>query len=286
MLFLRDLLAGVALPMVLTAGTLVAGWRALRHRHGARDSRSWAGPLAIGTGFTGGYWALFARPELPPLDAIEWLLLLTPGLVLLGLLDSLGRARLQVRVISTAASVPASMLLLLWPLLKANDHDSRHVVLFAMVSALLIAWIAAMNALANRVSAMQLSAILFCAAAPAALVLLLSGSQRLGQIGGVLAATQLAGWIVNYAFGPAAVGRGVILVFGILFGGLLLSGYSYAELRLADALILLASPMVAWAVLLVPGPFRWLPRAATQLVLVLAIAGSTAVRAMIHFVAD
>ncbi|MBI3837523.1 MAG: hypothetical protein HY288_06280 [Planctomycetia bacterium] len=286
MFLLRDLLAGVELPIVLTAGTLAVGWFALRHRHGARDSRSWAGPLALGVGFAGGYWALFGLPAFPPLDAIEWLFLLTPGLVLLGLLDSLGRVPLQVRVVSIAASAPASMLLLSWPLLNGNNYDSRQAVLFATATMLLVGWIAAMDGLAARVSAAQLSAILFCAAAPAALVLLLSGSQRLGQIGGVLAATQFAGSLVNYALGPAALGRGVIVVFGVLFGGLLLSGYSYAELRPENALMLLAAPLMSWLALLLAWQFRGLPLAATQLALVLVVAGSAVAQAMIDFTAD
>jgi hypothetical protein len=286
MFVLRDFLAGVMLPAALTAATLVAAWRASRHHHGARDSRSWAGPLAIGLGFACGWWALFGTSQFPPLDATEWLFLLTPALVVLGLLDSLARVPLQVRVASIAASVPASMWLLLWPLLRANNFDSRQVVLFATATALLVGWIAAMDALAPRVSATQLSAILFCAAAPAACVLLLSGSQRLGQIGGVLAATQLAAWAVNYALGPAAVGRGVILVFGILFGGLLLSCYSYAELSLTDALLLLASPVVSWAGVLLASLFRQLPLAPLQLLLVGSVAGTVAARAIMRFSAD
>ena len=286
MFFSRDLLAGVALPIVVTAAMLLAGWFGLRHRLSARDSRSWAGPLAIGAGLAAGYWGLFGFGELPPLDATEWLFLFTPILLLLGLSDSLARVPLQFRLVSIAAGVPASLGLLLWPLLKGNQLDSRPSVLFVAASLALIGWIAAMDALASRVSAAQLSAILFCASAPAAVVLLVSGSQRFGQIGGVLAATQLAGWLVNYMLGPAAVGRGVALVFGIPFGGLLLSGYCYAELSLADALLLLAAPLAPWVVILLSRRFHRLPIVAAQLALVLMPAGSAVVQAMIHFTAE
>ncbi|HEV3136241.1 MAG TPA: hypothetical protein VGZ26_00030, partial [Pirellulales bacterium] len=153
MFVLRDLLAGVILPALLTGGTLVAGWRVARHRQGARDSRSWAGPLATGVGFVGGCWALFGTPEVPPLDATEWLCLFTPILVALGLLDSFVRAPLPVRIISIGASVPATLFLLLWPLLRGNEYNSPHVIIFAAASMLVIGWIAAMNAMVARVSA-------------------------------------------------------------------------------------------------------------------------------------
>jgi hypothetical protein len=286
MFVLRDLLAGVLLPAVLTAGTLVGAWRASRHRQGARDSRSWAGPLAIGVGFGGGCWALFGTPQFPPLDATEWLYLFTPILIVLGLFDSLARTPVPVQIIFTVTSVPASLFLLLWPLLKGNEYDSPHVIIFAVASILIVGWIAAMTPLAARVSAAQLSAILFCTAAATALTLLASGSQRLGQMGGVLAATQLAVWMVNYALGPAAVGRGVIPMFGILFGGLLLSGNSYAELVLPDVLTLLAAPLLSWAGLLLVRLFRRLPLAPIQLLLVASAAGAVAVRAIMRFSSD
>ncbi|HEV3138533.1 MAG TPA: hypothetical protein VGZ26_11530, partial [Pirellulales bacterium] len=121
---------------------------------------------------------------------------------------------------------------------------------------------------------------------PTALTLLASGSQRLGQMGGVLAATQLAEWIVNYALGPAAIGRGVIPMFGILLGGLLLSGNSYAELVLPDALVLLAAPLLTWAGLLLARLFGRLPLAPTQLLLVASVAGTVAVRALSRFATE
>jgi hypothetical protein len=284
MFTVNDLWAGVARPLVLTAATVVIAAHITRRRFTARDSRSWAGPLAVGIGFAGGYWSLFGWGGFPPLDASEWLLFLTLPLVILGTLDSLLHVGLPGTLLTTVVAAPSAMLLLSWPLVKSHDTFQPDALLLTVVaSALTVGWIVAMDALAARVSAARLSAILLVAAAPASVALGLSGSQRLAQIGGALAATQAGAMVAHLGLGHAGVGRGSMLVSGVLYAGLLLCGHVYAQLTLVNAVLLFAAPAVAWAAQIPGHRFDGRKRWVTQLAAVAAVAGWAMLRAILEF---
>ncbi len=281
MLTLGDLLYGVALPAALAAGVLLASWRAMRGRASARDSRSWAAPLAIGAGFVGGWLALFGRPEFPPLDATDWLFFAAPALVALALCDAYLGIPPQGRYASWFVAIPPTCWVLARPLAAAGDEQIGIVAVASMIAAL--AWIFLIDALASRVSAARLSGLLLAAVVPASVVLILSGSQRLAQIGMLLAATQAGALVANLIMGPAGVGRGVSLVFGALYGGLLFCGQHYAELSPVDAAILYAAPLAAWIVQRLSVRFEPRSAGALECWLVLAAASVAVADAWMRF---
>ncbi|MEX0679168.1 MAG: hypothetical protein WD063_18985 [Pirellulales bacterium] len=282
MLTWGDVWAGLVLPGATTAGLLVVGWWVAERRLPARQSRSWAGPLAVGAGFAAGYLALFGWPGFPPPDAVDWLLFLAPALVVVGLLDGCLQMPLGGRIVSITVAVPAAIVLLSWPLVGANPQGellARLVYAAALGAVSLIA----LDALSSRVSAARLSAILLAVALPAAALLSLSGSLRYGQIAGLLAAAEAGALAVNLVLGPGASGRGTVVVAGTLLAGLVCSGNLYAELTPSDAVLLAAAPTVAWVARAVPPRFGRLAQTLVQIGLVLALAGIPVVRARLEY---
>jgi hypothetical protein len=73
--------------------------------------------------------------------------------------------------------------------------------------------------------------------------LMLSGSILLGQFATVLGAAVL-GCLV-FALRNVALGRGIVPVFSLLMGALLLCGYFFADLPLTSAIMLALAPAFA-----------------------------------------
>jgi hypothetical protein len=279
-----DLWGGVAVPMAITAATLILGWRATRRRLGARESRSWAGPLAVGAGFAGGYWSLFGWGEFPPLDVTEWLFFLTLPLVVLGTLDALTRFPMHGRLVAGLAAALLAVSLLCWPIVATDDGFRNDTAVVVALGALLsVGCITSIEALAVRISGARLSAILLAAAVTASMTLVLSGSQRLGQTAGVLAATQAGTLAASVVLGRAAVGRATVLIFVILYAGLLLCGCGYASLTVTNALILFLAPNMAWLAWHWPDRFGIWHEALGQVALVAAVALVAVLRAWQDF---
>ena len=174
-------------------------------------------------------------------------------------------------------AVPVSFLLLTWPLLATGPQDVPTRVLLA--TGVAVASLVATDLLAARSSAGRLNAILLAIAVPAAIVLMCSGSARLGMIGMLLVATQAGSLGANIVLGRAGLGQGIVLVFGTLLAGLLLCGYLYAELTSLNALLLAAAPSLAWLGRRGPRSLGWLAHVAIQVGLVLAATAFAAVRA-------
>jgi hypothetical protein len=282
MLTWRDLLLGVVLPAVVTGSVMLAGWRLARHRYSARESRSWAGPLAVALGFIAGYLALFGWTGLPPHDAVDWLLPLAALLALLGTIDSYYRLTPPGRALLIAVAVPISFLLLAWPLLSSPGQSELPLYLM-LATAISVISLVAVDAVATRTSAGRLSALLLATTVPAAVVLGCSGSARLGLIATLLAATQAGAVGANIVLGRAGLGRGIVVVCGTLLAGLLWCGHLYAKLQTGDSLLLAIAPNMAWFGRWAPRRFGWLVHVAAQMGLVLAVAGLAAIRAWLTF---
>jgi hypothetical protein len=148
-----------------------------------------------------------------------------------------------------------------------------------------LAWIAAMESLAKRVSEMRWAAILLASSALAAASLLLSGSQRLAQIAALPAAAQAGMLVAGLWLGRGRTARGNGLVSGVLLGGLLMCGHLYSELMLAAALALFLAPPAAWLAQPLFARTGALVATAAQIGIVLVISGAAMWSAWRDFVA-
>ncbi len=273
MLTARDLFVGILLPATLAAAVVTVGWWTTRRRLGHRDGRLWAGPMAIGVGFGGGWLMLFGREDVPPGDVTGWLFVAVVPLVVLASAEAWYRFAPQVRLVAALLAVGALVWLLAAPLVAPDNPDRDEALLVSTVAVpLVVGWIVVIDQLARRVSSARLSAILLTTMLAAAWTLGHSGSQRLAQIAAALAATQGGALATGLWLGPGVGGRGVALLFGALYGGLLVCGRLYAELSSAAAFALLVAPCTVW--LVEPWARRLGPRqtAALQLALVAATA--------------
>jgi hypothetical protein len=73
--------------------------------------------------------------------------------------------------------------------------------------------------------------------------LMLSGSMLLGQFAAVLAAAVFGSLVLNIR--RVNLGRGIVPVFSLLVGTLLVSGYFFAELPAGSAALIAFAPAVA-----------------------------------------
>jgi hypothetical protein len=269
----RDLCAGVALPAGLSCLVLLVAWRLTRRRMSAYRSRSWAGPLAVGLGFVAGFAALFAWPELPPRDVVEWLAWLAMPLALAGTVEAWGGPSLLVRTIAAAAFSPLVVVLLAKPLLGRATVDGG-VTSWQLATAAWLGLACLMTAgqLAQRVSAARFSAIQAATLVPASATLALAGSAWLGQMALLLAATQVGVLAAQAIFGRAALATGIALPLGVMFGGLLWYGCFYSNLSIWCALLLYLAPQIAWLSLEWPRQFSSMRRVGLQVASVALVA--------------
>lgn len=285
MLTARDVWLGIVLPAVLAAVTVLAAHRATKRRVGRRVSRTWSAPVAVALGVFTGTVALFGWPGVPPLDATEWPVLLILPLAAIAVVDALSDLVPPARYAIALAVAAASVWLIARPLVEGDALGERPLEKLALVTVLITAAMASLEAISFRCTAGTFTAILLAAIGPAALTLAMSGSQRLGQMAAALAAalggTLAAGLVLGRGLAP----RGLALVVGLTYLELLVCGYLYAELTAGNFVLLAIAPQAAW--LAHPWARRgaWVAQA-WQVACVALVAGLAAYRAWATFAAD
>jgi hypothetical protein len=95
----------------------------------------------------------------------------------------------------------------------------------------------------RTVTATELPAFLLITCAGTFGALMLSGSMLLGQFAAVLGAAVLGTLLLTVRKIP--LGRGIVPVFSLLMGSMLVSGHFFAELPLASAVLLALAPGLA-----------------------------------------
>ena len=268
MLTLRDLLWGVALPAVAAAVMLVVAWQPWRREHRA-GARPWAVPLALAIGFVLGAGSVLGWPAFPPLDSVEWLWFLALPWAAVGVAESLV-AISGVRLwLERALLASVSAWLLLRPLVPYTWDGAKAAVWITGLAGAMLLACAALDRCDNRSQRITTAAGVLILAAASGLVLMLSGSQKLGQLAGALSGSLLGYLVFACVARGAALGRGGVLVFAVLWSGLLIAGHFYAGLTRLNALLLFSAPLLGCLSDVRPlkGLKRW-QRAAAHLVLI------------------
>lgn len=239
------LLHGAAIPALLCAAVVFLAGLVLRAHPWVVTG--WAWPVAIASGFAVGYYATDGWPPLPPTESQHWLICVVVPLALIDciVIDAFeSRKSLQwVSKILLAAGTPPlllqSYLQYSWQLREAT------IWLGSLSVAILLLWWL-LDHLRDRAAAPGMMWILVLNAGATGLVLMVSGSNLLGQLGLAFAATLLGGSIASLALprdlaAPASTGLIVLIL-----AGLWLNGYFYAELTPLNALLLAGAPLAAW----------------------------------------
>lgn len=252
----RDIVYGVVLPAVLTGLVVIAG-RAFRGG-AARASAS----LGVGLGFVAGFGALLGVPPARPLDSVDWLYYIAAVTAAAGALDAWLLAprpsrwfERLVRTILVLAISTVVVWLLSRPLLIfawTGWHGPLYIGGIALI--MTIVWSSA-DALARRGGAMSLSLMFTVCAAMASATVMMSGSQKLGQIGGMLTAALGGLTVLSWSRSPDSGSPGASLIFCLLYVSLIAatSEHLYASLTNTNAALLLVAPACAWLGEVVPG---------------------------------
>ena len=312
MITARDILWGVLLPAGVAAAVVFVG---------ALFGRLWRPrralvPLGVGAGFSAGFAALMQRvPPAPPLDSVDWLFYAAVVVGAVGAIDSffwdVPAARYaaeppDARVLEYARdelaaprkSLPSAIArfgvvlalsaVLVWllvrPLLVFNWTGSSGPARIALVTLVTFLLWLALDALAARAGGRAMAVGLAIVAALSAVTVMLSGSQKLGQLGGLLTSALFAAAVAGLFFPRLLTARGIVLVYVMLHTSLALtaSEHVYASLTTLNAILLLIAAPLGWIGLLVPAR-RSATRAAAQLAAMVVPAAAAAILAALAF---
>jgi hypothetical protein len=271
----QHILFGGVIPLALAIVLVIFDVRPWRR--GAERSASWSVVLAVGMGFVVGYGFALGWPALPPRNANDWLLWGGIVFVLLGVVDGLlggarrrGRRAFILRGLLVLAGLGAMSYLQVAPLLKGLWAGGGWAFIIAATVVGWLWWLQA-DRLAQRLDGRTLLAMWFLVAGAAAQLVMLSGSQSMGQaVGGMIAA--LFGSLgvllmLRVTRAPASV----IMIVAPIVAGLLVNALAWLDphppaWRVGAVLL---APLLPW--LVEPTPVRrwgWLSKTLIQLAMV------------------
>jgi hypothetical protein len=268
----KPLLLGSVPPLLVSLLVLAL----TRRRRTASGEPPWGGALAIGGGYLVGHTALRGWPPVPPLERVDWLWYLTVAAVAVGTLEAFVSSRAWLGWSLRAPLGAAVLVLLLLPLLKTWGRGETVAWLAGLGAAGLVFW-AALDSLAEPGPGAPL--LLAVLALATAVVLLLSGSALLAQLGLAVAAS-LAGLLAVAWWVPPA--RGAATVAGVLLPGLWLLGSFYSDVPAASAVLLAAALPAAALTQVQPVRKRLRPWQALSVGLLVVLAFVTAAVAVAY----
>ena len=312
MITARDILWGVLLPACVAAAAVLLGallgrmWRLRRAMV----------PLGTGVAFATGFAALLQRvPPVPPLDSVDWLFYAALVVGAAGAVDSIfwdrrgaseahapydpgpltyareearlprgGAAYWVARFVLALALSAGLAWLLVRPLLVFNWTGSAGYVRIALIAlGMSLLWLA-LDALARLAGGRAMAVGLAIVAALSSLTVMLSGSQKLGQLGGLLTSATFAVAILGLFFPNPVTARGMVLVYVMLQTAIVVtaSEHVYASLTTLNAILLLLAAPLGWLGLLMPAR-RLVARVAVQLVGMVVPAAVAATLAALAF---
>ena len=241
-------LLGLALPAAICAATVFAtGW-VFGKRGWVTAGLGWA--LGIAAGFASGYHAVDGWPPVPPTESQHWLVMVVlPVLVLAASFGPFPSTRLGARMIirffqfMLAAVIPP---LLLQSALKYDWSGRQATVWLANLGCgIIILWLL-LDQLKQRCPGRWVLILLTMIAGGTGVVLMMSGSQSLAQMGLSLAAVLAGGWAVSWIVPRATVTPATTGVVIVLLAGLWINGYYYASMTAVNTILLAVSPLAAW----------------------------------------
>jgi hypothetical protein len=265
-------LAGVLAPALAAAVLLLVAWRPWRRDKAALPA--WGAPLAVGVAYVAGHVATHGVPHVPRWIGVkEGLVYVAVAATLFGLVEAWTRPAGLVLTLARAAASFA----LPWALLgfvRAYAWSGREALFWTagLALALCALWtLAAAEAERLPGARVPLAFLVTCVATSVALGL--GRSASLAQLAGVLAVPAGALLVLAWMRPDVSLAPGGLSVLVPVLYGLLLAGVFAAELPLASAAFLAASPLAP--ALTARGPLARLhptPRALVAALLVALVA--------------
>jgi hypothetical protein len=239
MFLLKQILPAAIIAMMATAA--ICGLALCWKRESARGA---LGAVALGVAYCAGHFFVTGRVAFPPSDTTNWL----PYFALAGAALGAGCAALAIKgwmrvLIFTLVSAGA-LRLLLKPKFQYAWSSGQGWIWIACLGSAMVLLAIILDALVRRpATAVEVPAYLLLICAGTFGALMLSGSMLLSQFGAVLGAASFGSLV--FAARKVPLGRGIVPVFSLLVGALLMSGYFFAELPAASAALLGFAPILA-----------------------------------------
>lgn len=236
MFLLQQLLPGVLVAVLLSGVFAIVGrlWRA----------NNWADAVALAIGYAGGHAVTAGWPAFPPSEATQWLPYFALATMFLAVLDVFLRPPGSLRALIWILCCAGLLRLLLKPKFQYGWSLPEGILWIAGLAAGMLVLGSSLDAAVRRDSTSS-SLVLTIVACGTGATLMLSGSMLLGFLAMVLAAALGAILVVAFLFPKAVEGRGAVPVTVALLASFWLSGYFYAELPPASALLLAAASFPA-----------------------------------------
>lgn len=232
------------LPSTIVAMMVAAGLCGLALYWGKDRARGTLGPFAIGLAYLSGHLVITGWVSFPPSDTTNWLPYFALAGAVLGASCALVSTKAWARVLIFALVSAGALRLLLkpkfqygWSLGEGWSWVACLVCAFVLLAIIL-------DALVRRpATSIEMPAFLVITCAGTFGSLMLSGSMLLGQFAAVLGAAVFGSLL--FAVWRVPLGRGIVPVFSLLLGALLVSGYFFADLPLTSAVALAFAPACA-----------------------------------------
>jgi len=242
------------LPSAIIAMMVAAGICALGLYWGKERARAAFGPVALGLAYLSGHLVITGRVTFPPADTTNWLPYFALAAAVLGASCALVAIKPWARVLIFATVSVGALTLLLKPKFQYGWSVGEGSLWVAGLVSVFVLLAVILDALGRRTAtATEMPAFLLVTCAGAFGALMVSGSILLGQFAAVLGAAVLGSLV--FAVGKVALGRGIVPVFSLLMGALLVCGYFFADLPLTSAIMLALAPAFALIPIGQPGKF-------------------------------
>jgi hypothetical protein len=270
MQLLKQMLPSAALAAVVTAVLLFT----LRANGKARVA---AGAFAVGAGSIAGHVLAAGWPSFPPRAATHWLFWFVVMGVIAAVVDALVRSKRTVRFVIWAIVGTTACRLILEPKFK-YAWSALEGWLWVFVIALgIVALICCLNLVERGpVGPATLFSVTTILSAGTCVALMLSGSLLLGELAGVLAAVAATSFLLIIAMPAAFHPRGAAIPLSLMHAGLWLSGFFYAELPAASAVLLAVAPGLALLPVGGKSQSRWLELACRAGFVAIPVVGAVA----------
>jgi len=232
------------LPAAIVGMMVAAGVCAFALFWGKERARGPLGALAVGVAYLAGHLVITGWTSFPPADTTNWLPYFALAAAVLGAFCAVLPITAWARAAIFALVSTGALRLLLKPKFQYGWSPGEGWAWVACLGCAIVLLAIILDALARRPgTAVEMPVFLLIVCAGTSGALMLSGSMLLGQFASVLAAA-VFGTLV-FAAGKVALGRGIVPVFALLMGTLLISGYFFAELPAASAGLLAFAPILA-----------------------------------------
>ncbi len=269
------ILVGIVLPVIVCAATLIGAWGPWRPE---TPRRLWPGAVALGLAFVPAFLAVDRWPGLPPHVTWHWIAWLVPVAMIAGVVDALIRWPTPLRLLGAVALAAMCGRALV------GDWVDYPWPWRGVTAAVIAAVAVSVNVATDRRPGAAVPLSLCVAAVGASVVLIGSGSAKLAQLAGALAACLGVAVVLAWWRPTVSLSRGGTAVVSVLLPGLVLSGYfsSFSEIPPWVYVLAAVAPAFTWpaALIRLEGLRDWQATAIRVAAAALPVAITVAVAAM------